>query len=128
MENYIPAVAAIILFIRGNVLRRYLILRLVGLVGTTGCFMKPAERNWPTIDATPAIKIIHQDHDYSHLPGGQSHYRLPETTENIRLAGGRRTIFTLLDVNYEFRDGSIRKFPIGWKKFWREVEIFPLIR
>ena len=91
-------------------------------------FFEARKRNWPTIDATPAIRIIHQDHDYSHLPGGQSHYRLPETTENIRLAGGRRTIFTLLDVNYEFGDGRIRKFPIGWKKFWREVEIFPLIR
>jgi hypothetical protein len=90
-------------------------------------FYEARRKNWPTIDATHEIKIIHQDHDYSHLPGGQSHYRLPETTENIRLAGGRRTIFTLLDVNYEFKNDKIRKFPSNWMKSWREVEIFPLI-
>ncbi|MBW6475343.1 MAG: hypothetical protein K0B14_19605 [Anaerolineaceae bacterium] len=82
---------------------------------------------WPLIDATKSIQIIHQTHDYSHLPGGQAHYRLPETSENVRLAGGRRTIFTLMDVNYEIENGKVRKFSLDWKKFWREIEIFPLI-
>ena len=45
-------------------------------------------RGWPCIDATATIQVIHQDHDYSHLPQGQAHYRLPETFENVRLAGG----------------------------------------
>jgi hypothetical protein len=43
------------------------------------------------------------------------------------MAGGRRTIFTLMDVNYEIENGKVRNYPLGWKKFWREVEIFPLV-
>ena len=58
------------------------------------------QRGWLTVDATQDVIIIHQDHDYSHLPGGQPHYRLPETGENIRLAGGKRHIFLLTDANW----------------------------
>lgn len=91
-------------------------------------FYKARAEGWACIDGTPSIHIIHQNHDYSHLPGGQPHYRLPETFENVRLAGGRRTIFTLFDVQYEVANGSIQKYPADAKKFWREVEIFPLIK
>jgi hypothetical protein len=100
----------------------------VGRAGWDNWMIYEARRNkWKTIDATPAIQVIHQNHDYSHLPAGQPHYRLPETYENVKLAGGKRTVFTLLDVDYEFRTGRVRRFPLDWKKFWREVEIFPLI-
>jgi hypothetical protein len=84
-------------------------------------------KGWKTIDASAEIQIIHQNHDYSHLPGGQAHYHLPETDENIRLAGGKRTIFTLPDANYVFESGQIR--PAKWhvKRLVREIEIFPVI-
>lgn len=84
-------------------------------------------RGWPVIDATPSIMIVHQSHDYSHLPGGQPHYRHPETFENVRLAGGKRVIFELQDVNRRLVDGRLQPAPLSWKKFWREVEIFPLV-
>jgi len=100
----------------------------VGRAGWDNWMFYEARNNkWKTIDATPSIQIIHQNHDYSHLPGGQPHYRMPETDENVKLAGGKRTIFSLIDVNYEFKQGKLQKFPMDWKKFWREVEIFPLI-
>lgn len=100
----------------------------VGRAGWDNWMFYQARRNkWPVIDATKSIQIIHQNHDYSHLPGGQAHYRLPETNENVRLAGGPRTIFTLADVDYEIESGKLRKYPLDWKKFWREIEIFPLI-
>jgi hypothetical protein len=83
---------------------------------------------WPVVDATPSIMIVHQSHDYSHLPGGQPHYRLPETFENVRLAGGKRAIFELRDVNRQLVDGRLRPVPWSWAKFWREVEIFPLLK
>lgn len=83
---------------------------------------------WPVIDATPSIMIVHQNHDYSHLPGGQPHYRLPETFENVRLAGGKRVIFELSDVDRQMVDGVLRPAPSSWRKFWREVEIFPLVK
>ncbi len=90
-------------------------------------FYQARKSNWACVDCSKAIQIIHQNHDYSHLPGGLTHYRLPETNENVRLAGGKRTIFTLMDVNYEMEDNKIKAYPMSWKKFWREVEIFPLI-
>lgn len=84
-------------------------------------------RGWPVIDGTPDIQIIHQNHDYSHLPGGQPHYRHPETFENIRLAGGKRAIFELPDASHRLQGGALRGVPFTWKRFWREVEIFPLV-
>ena len=99
----------------------------VGRAGWDNWMFYQARRNkWKVIDGTSSIFIIHQNHDYSHLPGGQSHYRLPETADNVKIAGGKRTIFSLLDVNYEIRAGVIRRFPLSWKKMIREVEIFPL--
>lgn len=83
---------------------------------------------WPVVDATQSIMVIHQNHDYSHLPGGQPHYRLPETFENVRLAGGKRAIFELRDVNRVLVGGRLRPVPLTWAHFWREVEIFPLVR
>jgi hypothetical protein len=84
-------------------------------------------QGWKTIDASAEIQIIHQNHDYSHLPGGQAHYHLPETDENIRLAGGRRTIFTLPDANFVYTEGQIK--PVKWdgRRLLREIEIFPLL-
>jgi predicted acetyltransferase len=88
-----------------------------------------ARRNgWPVVDATHSIKIVHQDHDYSHLPGGQPHYRHPETRENVRLGGGDRTIFTLMDCSHELVDGKLHRERLSWEKLWREVEIFPIVR
>jgi hypothetical protein len=83
---------------------------------------------WRVIDATPDIQVIHQNHDYSHLPDGKPHYKLPETFENVRLAGGERTIFTLADADSVLMDASVKDAAWEWNKFWREVEIFPLIR
>jgi hypothetical protein len=59
----------------------------------------------PVVDVTKATTVIHQDHDYAHLPNGQPHYRLPESEENVRLSGGQETIFTLADADW-FMDGD----------------------
>jgi hypothetical protein len=91
-------------------------------------FYEARQRGWALVDATPAIQIVHQNHDYRHLPQGQPHYRLPETHENIRLAGGKRAIFNLLDADHILKDGRIQPMPRDAEKFWREVEIFPLVK
>jgi hypothetical protein len=82
----------------------------------------------PVVDATSAIIVIHQDHDYSHLPNGQPHYHLPESTENLRLAGGRRTVFTLADADHRILEGQLQRIPLHPRKLMREIEIFPLIQ
>lgn len=55
----------------------------------------------PVIDATRAITIIHQNHDFLH-----SQYRIknyisgPEYKKNIELAGGLKNMLTLRDANF----------------------------
>ena len=100
----------------------------IGRAGWDNWMIYECRRNgWPCVDATDTIRVIHQDHDYSHLPQGQPHYRLPETFENVHLAGGERTIFSLLDTNSRLVDGRLTPAKMNWKKFWRDVEIFPLV-
>ena len=89
---------------------------------------KARKEGWPVIDATPSVMIVHQNHDYSHLPGGKPHYHHPETDENIRLAGGRAvTRFTLLDANYRIEDGKILPQTINRARLWRQIEAWPLL-
>jgi len=85
-------------------------------------------QHWLVIDMTNALTIVHQNHDYGHLPGGIIHFHQPETQVNVRLAGGRRTIFVLSDATHVLDDGHLQRKPLDWQKFWREVEIFPLSR
>lgn len=83
---------------------------------------------FPAIDATADVTIIHQTHDYSHLPGGQPHYNHPETNENIRLAGGRpMTRFTLLDTDYRLENGQILPQNMSSTWLWRRIEAWPLL-
>jgi hypothetical protein len=84
--------------------------------------------HWPAIDASDAITVIHQNHDYSHLPGNRPPYRLPETLKNIRLAGGRRTILLLTDTDHQIFNGQVRRLPVRGKKLLREIELFPLLK
>lgn len=86
------------------------------------------KNGWPCVDCTESIRIVHQNHDYSHLPGGQAHYRLPESLENVRLAGGRRTIFSLLDTNRRLVNGRLEPPRYFLRKLAREMEIFPLVK
>jgi len=99
----------------------------IGRAGWDNWFIfKSRWEGWLLIDATQNITIVHQNHDYRHLPGGLPHYRLPESYENVRLGGGDHTIFTIYDAQYWLRNGKITKKEKDLKKIKREFEIFPL--
>lgn len=66
------------------------------------------QQGWPVIDATPSLQIIHQNHDYSHLPGGKPHYDLEESERNMDLAGGQMHMYNVLDTDRQLRDGRIQ--------------------
>ena len=84
-------------------------------------------QHWPVVDLTDSLTVVHQNHGYGHLPGGVIHYHQPETQENVRVGGGRRTIFKLMDATHEMVDGRLASKSLDWAAFWREVEIFPLV-
>lgn len=79
------------------------------------------------IDATEAIKVIHQNHDFSHFADGKIHRLQPESTENLKLAGGRFAMFTIHDSNYKVIDGELQKIGLNRWKIVREVSIIPAV-
>jgi len=98
----------------------------IGRAGWDNWMIYKARReNWPVIDGTPSLMIVHQNHDYSHLPGGKPHYEHPDTNENIRLAGGTAAIrYTILDSTHQLVDGKLRPPPNSRLRFTRGVELF----
>ena len=86
---------------------------------------KARQQNWPVIDCTPSLMIVHQNHDYRHLPGGKPHYEHPETNENIRLAGGPAAVrYTILDATHRLVAGELVRPAFTGFRFWRKVELF----
>ena len=82
-------------------------------------------QDWPVIDCTPSVMIIHQNHDYSHLPGGRPHYNHPDTDVNIRLAGGQAHIrYTILDATHQLTDGKLIRPKMTSLRFTRRFELF----
>lgn len=101
----------------------------IGRAGWDNWFIfKSRWENWPVIDCSHDVQVVHQNHDYRHLPGGQPHYRLPETKKNVDLGGGEHTIFTLFDAQYDLVNGKLLRKKNSLKKILREIEIFPLSR
>ena len=85
---------------------------------------KARQQKWAVIDCTPSVMIVHQNHDYSHLPGGKSHYEHPDTNENIRLAGGQANIrYTILDSTHQLVDGKLARPKMTSLRFTRTVEL-----
>lgn len=86
---------------------------------------KARKEGWAVIDGTPSIMIVHQNHDYSHLPDGKPHYEHPDTNENIRLAGGQANIrYTILDSTHQLVNGKLIRPKITYLRFIRKLELF----
>jgi len=66
-------------------------------------------RRIPVVDATHAVTVVHQNHDYGHLPGGRPHHRHPESLRNLELAGGREVIFRLEDADWRLTPEALRR-------------------
>ena len=108
---------------------QYLPAFTIGRAGWDNWMIYQARKSgFAAIDATAQVTIIHQNHDYAHLPGGQPHYKHPETKENIRLAGGRAvTRFTLLDTDYRLVGGRVLRQKLDAARLWRRMEAWPLL-
>jgi hypothetical protein len=86
---------------------------------------KARQEKWPVIDCTPSMMIVHQNHDYGHLPEGKPHYEHPETNENVRLAGGLAAVrYTILDATHRLIDSELVRPAFSSQRFWRKAELF----
>jgi hypothetical protein len=99
---------------------------IIGRAGWDNWMIYKARREgWPVIDCTPSVMIVHQNHDYSHLPGGKPHYEHPDTNENIRLAGGQANIrYTIVDSTHRLVGGTLARPPLTYLRFMRKIELF----
>jgi len=91
---------------------------------------RPAWDNWiiyracqmglPVVDLTPAVKVIHQNHEYSHHPQGWTGaMRGEESRRNIALAGEVAHAYSLLDAQYVLMPRGLKqKFPPYYVPFY----------
>jgi hypothetical protein len=85
---------------------------------------KACKEKWSVIDCTPSLTIVHQNHDYSHLPDGKPHYEHPDTNENIRLAGGQANIrYTILDSTHQLVNGKLTRPKMTALRLTRKFEV-----
>ena len=78
-----------------------------------------AQSGVPVVDVSRVAPVIHQNHDYNHVPGGADQvWRGKEAEHNFRLYGGVKHAFTLLEATHELTaDGQIRKVRLRRQKF-----------
>ncbi len=80
-------------------------------------------RSVPVVDLTRVLPAIHQNHDYSHVPGGRksAYYAGEEARENQRLAGGRNLI-SGSTANWQLTKSGLKRLKIP---IWRMVGDLP---
>ncbi len=93
---------------------------------------RPAWDNWMVyhamktwglaIDVTRSVTVIHQNHDYSHLPGNRPPYGSEVAKRNLAKAGGRRCVYHVLDTNRELIRGQIRRPKFYLARVLRRLE------
>lgn len=77
----------------------------------------------PVVDVSQEVKVIHQNHDYSHVQGGQSKaYYGEEAKRNVELAGGLSHRKTLLDATHYLSKNGIKRNLIN-KFRWEMIKI-----
>jgi hypothetical protein len=79
--------------------------------------------DWQVVDVTRSAMIVHQNHDYSHLPGNKPPYDLPETKKNITLAGGLKTMYTILEANKILVDEKLKPAPMSVPRMLHRLEL-----
>lgn len=81
-------------------------------------------QGWAVVDVTPSAMVIHQSHDYSHLPGGEPHYNLDESIRNQEMAGGMAHMYMVLDTNHQLIQGKLRSPHPTLLRTIRRFEVF----
>ncbi|TSA48126.1 MAG: hypothetical protein D4R46_00020 [Chloroflexi bacterium] len=93
---------------------------------------RPAWDNWMVchartsfgmaIDASRDVVVVHQNHDYSHLPGNRPPYGSEVAKSNLAKAGGRKHVYNILDTNRELVRGRIHRPQIRFVRLLRQME------
>jgi hypothetical protein len=85
---------------------------------------RACQLGWEVISATQSLMVVHQNHDYSHLPGGQLHYDLDESRKNATLGGGLANMYTVMEANKILVDGKILDAKPSLVRILRRLELW----
>jgi hypothetical protein len=99
---------------------------------------RPSWDNWllysvrtkglPLIDATLSIQIVHQNHDYRHVPGGSGKtVDGPETNINLKLSGKIAHDFSIRDATYELVSGKLKR-TLNRDALIRHLDMMPKLK
>ena len=81
-------------------------------------------RKIPVIDATEAITVIHQNHDFSHSKFGEKkRVGGPEWQKNIEIAGGFTNMMTLRDANWVLNENGLNR-PTFTRRIYSILSMF----
>lgn len=66
------------------------------------------------VDLSPMVAVVHQNHDFNHLPGGEANYRNgAESLANRHMAGGYFHLLNLEDATHVAVEGRVKR------RWWR---------
>ena len=100
----------------------------VGRPGWDNWFIYNARRlRLPVVDITPATRVIHQNHDYRHVPNQQGKsYEGPEADKNRTIMGGWEYVFSLHDATHILTPTALRR-ATGPEYRRRRLETLPTL-
>lgn len=81
----------------------------------------------PVIDATKVITAVHQNHDYSHIPSGETVvWKGPEAIRNLELTNGGEHAFTLEHATWILTSRGIRR-ALTMRHLYFRLEALPVL-
>lgn len=83
----------------------------------------------PIVDVTRVITVVHQNHDYTHVPNRRNETwegQGPEADRNLKLIGGWDYVFTLLDVTHVMTRRALLP-ALGYKYLRRRWQTLPIL-
>lgn len=91
---------------------------------------KALSLNIPLIDATQAVTVVHQNHDYSHHSQGKTGvFEGPEAQRSLALIGGRHYTYFMLDLaDWQLTPKGLQKPRLTWEQLDRRLDMLPLAR
>lgn len=82
----------------------------------------------PVINITSVTTVIHQKHDYRHIPGGNGKsWNGYESDDNVNLMGGWDYVFSLQDANWILTVTGLKKKPLTRVSLIRALKILPIL-
>lgn len=100
---------------------------VVGRPGWDNFFIYQARKlSIPVVDVTKVVTVIHQNHDYNHVPERVGEvWEGPEADWNRRLIGSWDYVFTLLDATHLMTKQAVLP-ACGYKYLYRRLQTLPI--